>query len=516
MNALRRFLILFHRYLGIPLSFLFVLWFLSGIAMIYAGGMPQLTPQARIERLPPLPVDRVALTPLEAAEAAGAGAQPESVVLASVMDRPAYRFGLGFGTTTVFADTGEPLEEIDVATSKVVASRFLQVPESALHYERTLTEPDQWTLLLRRALPLHKFKADDPQATEIYVSPSLAEVSLATTRGKRALAWVGTIPHWLYFTPLRVNQPLWYWLVVGLSSAGCVLAIMGLILGITQFRKSKPFRLSASIRYTGLMRWHYVLGVVFGLFALTWVFSGLLSMEPFAWTNATGLSVRRDVFSGGPIDVASFQLHDAAEWQRVMDGRVLKELELERIQDGSFYIARYTVQRPDGARERLHQPYNVTGRNEPDHLLLAADTLHVRHEPFSVESLLARLEVAAPDASIVEHALLDEYDAYYYSRGRQAPLPVLRAKFDDRASTWVYIDPQLSQVVAVIHRMNRLERWLYNGLHSLDFSFWYDRRPLWDIGMILLSLGALATSLIGLYLGVKRLRRDVGRIATGA
>ena len=30
--------------------------------------------------------------------------------------------------------------------------------------------------------------------------------------------------------------------------------------------------------------------------------------------------------------------------------------------------------------------------------------------------------------------------------------------------------------------------------------------------MIVLSLGALGTSLIGLYLGVKRLRRDVARI----
>ena len=145
-------------------------------------------------------------------------------------------------------------------------------------------------------------------------------------------------------------------------------------------------------------------------------------------------------------------------------------------------------------------------------MLLAARTLHMRHEPFTTESLLARLETAAPDAAIVEHELLSEYDAYYYSRGRQAPLPVLRVKFDDPAATWVYIDPHLSQVVAVIQRLNRLERWLYNGLHSLDFSFWYDRRPLWDIGMIVLSLGALGTSLIGLYLGVKRLRRDVARI----
>ena len=36
---------------SIPLSALFVLWFASGIVMMYAGGMPRLTPELRLERL---------------------------------------------------------------------------------------------------------------------------------------------------------------------------------------------------------------------------------------------------------------------------------------------------------------------------------------------------------------------------------------------------------------------------------------------------------------------------------
>jgi hypothetical protein len=105
--------------------------------------------------------------------------------------------------------------------------------------------------------------------------------------------------------------------------------------------------------------------------------------------------------------------------------------------------------------------------------------------------------------------LLESYDAYYYSRNRQAALPVLRVKFDDPLETWVYIDPELGQIVASIHHLQRIERWLYNGLHSLDFGSWYDRRPLWDIGMIVLSLGALVTTTIGFWLGLKRLRRGL-------
>ena len=71
----------------------------------------------------------------------------------------------------------------------------------------------------------------------------------------------------------------------------------------------------------------------------------------------------------------------------------------------------------------------------------------------------------------------------------------------------------MSQVVARIHRFDRVERWLYNGLHSLDFSFWYNRRPLWDIGVLTLMLGGLASSAIGFCLGIKRLRRDLTRLS---
>ena len=96
----------------------------------------------------------------------------------------------------------------------------------------------------------------------------------------------------------------------------------------------------------------------------------------------------------------------------------------------------------------------------------------MREGSFSVDSLLARLKASVPDTPIVESQLLSDYDSYYYSRGRQTPLPVLRVKFADPAETWVYIDPAMSQVLAEIHRLNRVERWLYNGLHSLDFGFW--------------------------------------------
>jgi hypothetical protein len=514
MNTLRACLIVTHRYLGILLSIVFIVWFVSGIVMMYAGGMPALTPEQRLERLAPLDLAAVRLTPREAAERSGAGPAVGEASLSSTLGRPAYRFRRFDDLGIVFADDGTLLAGLDEADSRNVASRFLGVAEERISFIRTVTEPDQWTLTQARALPLHKFSVDDEDATEVYVSPQSAEVSLVTTRRSRALAWLGTIPHWFYFTPLRVNQPVWYWTVVWVSAVGCLLAVLGLVLSVTQFRRTQPFRLAASIPYRGWMRWHYMTGALFGVFALTWVFSGLMSMEPFAWTRATGLDVPRDALGARGLDLERYPAVDAAALQNILAGRELKELELVSLREEPYYVARVTPvgNGADFGSERQHQPYPLTAGANPNELLIAASSMQLRHEPFSTESLLEKLRRAIPDAAIVEQELLSEYDSYYYARNGAAPLPVLRVKFDDPDATWVYVDPRKSEVVALTHRSSRLERWLFNGLHSLDFAFWYDKRPLWDIGMILLSLGALATSGIGMYLGFKRLRRDLARL----
>ncbi len=114
MKLLRKWLILSHRYAGIVLSLFVVLWFATGITMMYVGGMPRLTPEMRLEKLPNLDLARVRLTPAEAAET-GLVESPGRTVLLSVMGRPAYRFGAG-ETTTVFADTGDVMEGATLAT----------------------------------------------------------------------------------------------------------------------------------------------------------------------------------------------------------------------------------------------------------------------------------------------------------------------------------------------------------------------------------------------------------------
>ena len=104
--------------------------------------------------------------------------------------------------------------------------------------------------------------------------------------------------------------------------------------------------------------------------------------------------------------------------------------------------------------------------------------------------------------------MLSSYDAYYYDRNHDRPLPVLRVKFGDVDATWIYID-RMSRFAGRFTRRQRVERWLYHGFHSLDFPFWYDKRPLWDIVVIVLCAGGAVLSAIGTVIGFKRLRRLV-------
>ena len=485
---MKRLIIFLHRYLGIPMSFVFVVWFLSGIVMMYTGDMPALSDAGRLRGLGPIPLAAVTLSPAEAVTRAGVGTPVMQATLQTLLGRPAYRFASAFGpSTTVFADSGEIFAAASLEQGRSEVARFTDQPLAAVSFSTTVSQADQWTITLARELPLERFDVADGRGTRAYFSRVSGEVELITDRGSRALAWLGAIPHWFYFTPLRTNQPAWYWTVVWVSVAGSVLAVLGIILAFTQFRRSKPFRLSASVRYRGWMRWHYYSGALFGVFALTWVFSGLLSMEPFDWTNASGLELPRNDLQGGTLELERYRL-DEPDLVAALAGNAPTEIDLLRIQSDPYY--QIALSQPDSGRERL---------------LLDAETLTDRAEPFAVESILAELEATVAEATIREHEVLDSYDAYYYARGGEAPLPVLRVKFSDPADTWYYFDLMTSSAIAANHRLSRLERWLFNGLHSLDFSFWYQRRPLWDIGMILLSLGALATSSIGMYLGCKRL-----------
>src|SRR5262249_9671390 len=125
-----------------------------------------------------------------------------------------------------------------------------------------------------------------------------ADVVQYTTTASRFWAWLGAIPHWLYFTPLRKHQAQWSAFVVYSSLTGTITALLGVVIALWMYSPRRQYRYAGvptSIPYRGWKRWHAIVGLIFGIVTTTWAFSGLLSMGPFPILDTlTNLTVPSD------------------------------------------------------------------------------------------------------------------------------------------------------------------------------------------------------------------------------
>ena len=131
--------------------------------------------------------------------------------------------------------------------------------------------------------PLYRFAFEDADDTRLYISSVTGEVVVWNTREQRFWNWLGAIPHWLYFTELRRDVQLWGQVIIWTSLLGTFLTVIGLYLGIARFRTGRDGRLSP---YYGWFYWHHLTGLVFGIVTLTWVLSGLFSMQPWGFLES--------------------------------------------------------------------------------------------------------------------------------------------------------------------------------------------------------------------------------------
>ena len=503
----RAILVYMHRWLGIAGCLLFVAWFVSGVVLMYAR-MPEMAPEEQLARSAPLDLSKVRLTPAQAFAAVGADEAP--IELAMLGDRPVYRVG-GRAATLVYADTGDIFEGFTAAAAETQARRF--EPAYTGTMQRVFVEEsDQWTLQARNLLPMHRFSLDDAARTDLYVSDVTGEVVLRTTRRDRFWGYLGPVTHWLYFTPLRSKGKPWFDTVVWSSAVGCVMCISGLFWGLLRFSPFARFRLKRQLAmspYAGWMKWHHYAGLIFGLITLTWTYSGLLSMEPFGWFEPTGRrGGRPQAAIAEPESPAAISLERMQVAHAALSSEFpVKALRLTGVADRLYWAADRAPKEAEADRWRSPGllPREATPRLARRYVaaLAPADSVFDRF-PRALMEDVGREQVDAP---VEDAAWLDAYDGYYYDSAGALPLPVFRVRYQDEALTWVYVDPSRGGVVRRNESTTRMRRWLYQGLHSLDFPFLYYRRPLWDIVAIVLSIGGLALSVTTILPALRRLRR---------
>jgi len=378
-------------------------------------------------------------------------------------------------------------------------------------------EPDQWTVgsRLRTQRPLWKYSWPDGQV--VYLGET-GEVLLHTTSGTRLRAYLSAIPHWLYFTPLRKHQPVWIRFATYSAMVGVGATAIGLIVAVWMYsplrRKYRFAKAPSAVPYRGTKRLHTILGLVFGLIVLTWTFSGSLAFLPFpaperAQTQSQQVrqgqqgqqrpqGQRRQ--RGGNSSLASslrgqVQMKDFAS----MDPReVLVRFPMLEIKELSYTSYNSQPLYSATLADRSSRLINLDGQVV---------------NGFDRDEVIGLVKKSVPNPEKLEIRNLERYDSYYQDRDRRRPLPVILALTNDAEATRYYIDPKTAAVVGNYSNRSWVNRWLYHGLHSLNFPWLYNHRPLWDIVVITFMICGTALSMTSLILAWRAIGKKLRQLA---
>jgi hypothetical protein len=224
-----------------------------------------------------------------------------------------------------------------------------------------------------------------------------------------------------------------------------------------------------------------------GIVTLTWVVSGLISMNPWGF-----LESRR---SGGD------QTRIAGEPPRW--NAVRASLDQIRAQPAVTDSVRVAAAPFDG---RLY--WLVTRRDGDIARIDAAG----QFAPLSIADFAEATSRIGAGAGITEQGMIDGEDAYYFQRYDALGLPVYRMILGDEDNTRYYLDPVGGSLLQRTDANGRWHRWLFGGLHRIDFTSWMRARPAWDIIVLFLMSGGLALAVTGFYLALCRVWSDIIRV----
>lgn len=483
--SIRKLIRTIHRWLGAALCLLFLTWFLSGIVMTFAG-FPGVSDREQLLHAPALRSESVRIQP--AAALAGLTRDAESIELRALGARALYTVRSTGRTTSIFADDGEHPTELDEGALRATASSWL--PGATFETTR-LNDVDQWTPQADRhgELPCLRFRANDEDATEIYLSLVDAKILQLTTARSRFLAWIGAIPHWIYPILLRRHASAWRTLVIVLSALGALASAAGLVHGIAVARLARRSSTGAALSLSPFrdrwLTWHHWLGLVFGVLSFTWVSSGMLSFYPFA-SSAQSSPTAADIagFRGAPLDPQSFtrDMVEALEQCQQSLGSAIKRIELVVAGKRPFYVC-------------------TDGRGATR--LVSADDAAPPSEALPSRALAHSVRALGGGVAVEDERLLESADAYYYPTHFEPELafPVLRTRFTNGLAT--YVNPRNLRVLRRYSSGGAAYRWLYHGLHSLDFPALYRRSWLWHPVILTALLGASLLAASSVWLSVR-------------
>ena len=311
--------------------------------------------------------------------------------------------------------------------------------------------------------------------------------------------YVGAWLHWLYFLRMQSVDPVWTWVVGVLSGLCTVASVSGIVVGVWRWRFRGHYRSGAKTPYVEpWMRWHHLIGLVAAAFVFTWIFSGLMSMNPLGVFSSTRDAIDPGRYRGGRVAVDGTLAEPSALLAVAGDARFRPvEIQWRRIGGELFALL-------------------LDGQGDTRIVSMAEGRLQVsRHLPVAWLQLKAR---AISHAPMQGFSLLQSPDAYFYPRAPEAMngaavrrFPVAVADFGDAEATRVYLDLGSGDPLLTMGHRERVGRWLFYFLHSWDLPAML-RQDIARLGvLLLLSVAGTALCATATVIGYRRVRMKVRR-----
>lgn len=475
-----------HRILGTVLSVLFLVWFLSGFVMIYHK-FPRVANRDRFSCMSALPDNLQDNLPSpESIRARFADSTILSLSLETYAEQTVFKLTSPAGTHIMPADAARQREipRLSFAMLEQYARRW---SKSNIARTDTLYELEQWIPFsaLRKEFPIYKFYFGDEEKHQLYVSSQSGEPLQFTDKSSRLWAWLGAIPHWVYFTSLRQNRELWINTVILLSGLGCIMCLAGIIVGAWEYVRHYRRRGTLRTPYRKFTyKWHHIAGFIFGPFVFTFTFSGMMSLaEVPQWlVKEHDPSIREKLRAPAPVEPDSYRL----DYRKILSAYPQRTKRIEWASFGDKPLYRTVVDSKQLAFDASTENMLPLSLNEDD-----------------VGDFLIRLH---NDRTTI--TLMEEYDNYYVGLSDHLPLPVYKASVENADNSTYYINPKNGSI-RYFNNNSKTRRWMYQALHSFKFKFAAERPILWNILVWTTMTGGSIVAATGVWLGFRYARRKL-------
>jgi hypothetical protein len=468
-------LVWFHRWTGVAFCLLFALWFASGVVMVFTP-FPSLSAADRTAHSAAFDPSAVRISPAEAQQIAGGG---EAQRLVSVAGRTAYVVALPVWPQVVIsADEGQPMKPISPVQAKAVAEAFSG--DQAASVSGPFSS-DQWTgnQKFDGFRPFYRVRMGGPGSVDLYVSSRTGEVVQRTRGVERFLNGPGALLHSLSIAPFRKNAAGWNFILRWLSFIGLVTAVVGYILGLFRTAQSALQEQGPS-PFTDWLRWHHLLGVLGGLFVLTWIYSGWLSTDngwlfhraspsPAAAARFTGMSA-----SDAAQQITLEELRRLGPSAQITFGAV-----------GGQAFASATGGPQPAPRVVLAGTPGAPLSRVPDSLITSAVMMAWRG---------GRAGTVSPTPS-----------TDFFATAERMPTSTVSLSSQSGVGPMIYVDSVDGRLVAAIDSSRALYTWLYYGLHTFRVPGLIGHPILRAIIILIPLLLGLAFSVTSVVIGVRRL-----------